>query len=274
MEDCSGDGTLAVARDLAGVDARISVIALPGKMAARPGRSTAASRPHGASGSPRWTPTTATRPADCTPCWTRASGRASTWWPTTRTTSTRAPTCWCGLPSRTATGGRLIGLADFIAHSDTSAEFSFGILKPVIRAAFIRRHAAGLPARPEAGTGFLPPDAVLRRGGARVPGRRHRYTTGRCRSARCRAPWTNDRGRRVALRLPQHAGGEPVLPGADGSGRARPSWLHCCGGGNANTGSWCTTSTHRRCSRSLAAGLRPRGSSPATRARGPCWPGA
>ena len=35
--------------------------------------------------------------------------------------------------------GRLVGLADFIAHSDPAATFDFGILKPMIRAEFLRR---------------------------------------------------------------------------------------------------------------------------------------
>lgn len=43
----------------------------------------------------------------------------------------------------TTTPGRFIGLGDFIAHSDTAAPFSFGILKPVIRAHFIRKHRLG-----------------------------------------------------------------------------------------------------------------------------------
>ena len=36
-------------------------------------------------------------------------------------------------------GGRPITMADFISHSDPGAEFSFGLLKPMIRAEFIRR---------------------------------------------------------------------------------------------------------------------------------------
>ena len=40
-------------------------------------------------------------------------------------------------------GGRIVTLADFIANSDTAAEFSFGILKPMIRASFIRAHRLG-----------------------------------------------------------------------------------------------------------------------------------
>lgn len=55
-----------------------------------------------------------------------------------------------GLLVRTAfpvsDGGRLITLKDFIANSDTSSEFSFGILKPMILASFIREH--GLTYRP------------------------------------------------------------------------------------------------------------------------------
>ena len=39
--------------------------------------------------------------------------------------------------------GRSIALRDFIANSDTSAEFSFGILKPIIRASFYRAHDLG-----------------------------------------------------------------------------------------------------------------------------------
>ena len=41
---------------------------------------------------------------------------------------------------------RTVGLADFIDHSDTTAEFSFGILKPMIRRQFIQQH--GLEYRP------------------------------------------------------------------------------------------------------------------------------
>ncbi len=40
-------------------------------------------------------------------------------------------------------GGRAIGLSDFIANSETDSEFSFGILKPVIRASFYRAHDLG-----------------------------------------------------------------------------------------------------------------------------------
>lgn len=40
-------------------------------------------------------------------------------------------------------GGRVIGLDDFIAHSDTAAEFSFGILKPIVRRSFIQQHQLG-----------------------------------------------------------------------------------------------------------------------------------
>ena len=40
-------------------------------------------------------------------------------------------------------GGRAIELSDFIANSDTASEFSFGILKPVIRASFYRAHDLG-----------------------------------------------------------------------------------------------------------------------------------
>lgn len=48
-----------------------------------------------------------------------------------------------GTPLATAfpssAGGRSIGLSDFIAHSDPAAGFSLGLLKPMIRAGFIRR---------------------------------------------------------------------------------------------------------------------------------------
>ncbi len=37
-------------------------------------------------------------------------------------------------------GGRAVALSDFIANSDTTSEFSFGILKPMIRASFYRAH--------------------------------------------------------------------------------------------------------------------------------------
>jgi len=43
-------------------------------------------------------------------------------------------------------GGRIVTLADFIANSETSAEFSFGILKPIILASFI--HERKLSYRP------------------------------------------------------------------------------------------------------------------------------
>ena len=40
----------------------------------------------------------------------------------------------------TASGaGRLVGLADFIAHSNPAATFDFGILKPMVRAEFLRQ---------------------------------------------------------------------------------------------------------------------------------------
>lgn len=52
-------------------------------------------------------------------------------------------------PAFTAPGpGRAIGLADFVAHSNSAARFDFGILKPMVRADFLRR--AGLAYHPEA----------------------------------------------------------------------------------------------------------------------------
>jgi succinoglycan biosynthesis protein ExoO len=36
--------------------------------------------------------------------------------------------------------GREVGLADFIAHSDPGATFDFGILKPMLRASYVRDH--------------------------------------------------------------------------------------------------------------------------------------
>ena len=45
-------------------------------------------------------------------------------------------------------GGRLVGIPDFIAHSDPAATFDFGILKPMISAEFIRR--TGLAYHPDA----------------------------------------------------------------------------------------------------------------------------
>lgn len=44
--------------------------------------------------------------------------------------------------------GRAVDLADFIAHSDPSATFDFGILKPMLRASFLRD--AGLNYHPDA----------------------------------------------------------------------------------------------------------------------------
>ncbi len=44
--------------------------------------------------------------------------------------------------------GREVGLADFIANSNSAAKFDFGILKPVVRADFLRR--SGLTYHPEA----------------------------------------------------------------------------------------------------------------------------
>ncbi len=45
-------------------------------------------------------------------------------------------------------GGRTVGLADFIAHSDPGAPFDFGILKPMVRTEFLRR--TGLAYHPDA----------------------------------------------------------------------------------------------------------------------------
>ena len=44
--------------------------------------------------------------------------------------------------------GREVGIADFIAHSDPGAHFDFGILKPMVRADFLRR--TGLAYHPDA----------------------------------------------------------------------------------------------------------------------------
>lgn len=49
---------------------------------------------------------------------------------------------------RASGAGRAVGIADFIAHSDPGATFDFGILKPMVRADFLRR--ANLAYHPDA----------------------------------------------------------------------------------------------------------------------------
>ena len=142
VEDCSGDGTLAQARQLADTDPRVSVIALP----ENGGQARALNRGI-ASASGQWI---ATLDADdrYEPDRLRAlleHGEreavpmvADNQNHLDEKAGVRVRTAFPAAP-----GGRVVGLADFIAHSDTAAPFSYGILKPVIRASFIHEHGLG-----------------------------------------------------------------------------------------------------------------------------------
>ncbi len=147
VDDGSTDGTLAVARELAGADPRIQVVALPRNGGKASAMNHAATLARGA--------------------WIALLDADDRFLPTRLATLVEAGerhgvqlVADNQLHSDDATGavhrqafdapgaGRAIGLADFIAYSDPGAPFSFGILKPMVRADFVRR--TGLAYYPEA----------------------------------------------------------------------------------------------------------------------------
>ncbi len=144
VEDCSTDDTLQVARQLEASDPRISVLALPenGGQARALNRGTAVARGE-------WI---ATLDADDRYMPTRLAtllrngeeqGVSMVADNQNHVDEKAGVLVTTAFPP--ASGGRLITLADFIRHSDPGAEFSFGLLKPMIRAEFIRK--AGLKYR-------------------------------------------------------------------------------------------------------------------------------
>lgn len=139
IEDCSGDDTLEVARRLATLDARVSVVAL----SENGGQARALN--HGiALARGEWVATLDAddryQPERLRILLDHGEREAVDMVADNQNHLDEA----AGQLARTAfpanNGGRIITLADFIAHSDTSAKFSFGILKPMIRASFIRAH--------------------------------------------------------------------------------------------------------------------------------------
>lgn len=140
VEDCSRDATLAVAQQFASSDSRIRLIALPenGGQARALNRGTSEARG-------RWI---ATLDADDRYQPERLSvllehgEREDVQMVADNQNHLDEQ---AGVLVQTAfpasTNCRVVTLADFIANSDTSANFSFGILKPIILASFVRDHA-------------------------------------------------------------------------------------------------------------------------------------
>ncbi len=147
VDDGSTDDSLAIAEALAAADARIRVVALPKNAGKARAMNHAAAIARG-----RWI---AVLDAD------------DRYLPTRLATLVEAGEAHGvdlvadnQLHSDNATGmvfrqaftapgaGRLVGIPDFIAHSDPGATFDFGILKPMIRADFL--HRTGLAYHPDA----------------------------------------------------------------------------------------------------------------------------
>ncbi len=142
LEDCSGDDTLEVAQHLAASDSRVSVVALP-----RNGGQARALNQGIALARGEWVATLDAddryQPDRLRILLEHGEREAVDMVADNQNHLDEA----AGLLARTAypasDGGRIVTLEDFIAHSDTSAEFSFGILKPMIRTSFIRAHKLG-----------------------------------------------------------------------------------------------------------------------------------
>lgn len=147
VDDGSTDDTLAVARNLAATDPRITVVALPRNAGKARAMNHAATIARGT--------------------WIAVLDADDRYLPTRLATLIEAGEAHGvdlvadnQLHSDDATGkvsrqafnlpgaGRLVGSADFIAHSDPTAPFDFGILKPMVRADYLRR--TGLAYHPDA----------------------------------------------------------------------------------------------------------------------------
>jgi succinoglycan biosynthesis protein ExoO len=147
VDDGSADGSLAIAQGLALADVRVTVVALPRNGGKARAMNHAASIARGT--------------------WIAVLDADDCYLPTRLATLVEAGTSRQvdlvadnQLHSDDATGlihrqafaapdaGRAVGLADFIAHARPTADFDFGILKPMIRRDFLIRH--GLAYHPEA----------------------------------------------------------------------------------------------------------------------------
>ncbi len=139
VDDGSTDGSLAVARGMASTDGRIVVFALPQNVGKARAMNHAATIARGA--------------------WLAVLDADDRYLPARLATLVEAGEAHGvelvadnQLHSDDATGkvfrlafvapgaGRLVGISDFIAHSDPGAAFDFGILKPMVRVDFLRRH--------------------------------------------------------------------------------------------------------------------------------------
>ncbi len=139
VDDGSTDGSLAVARSMAFMDGRIVVVALPQNVGKARAMNHAATIARGA--------------------WLAVLDADDRYLPARLATLVEAGEAHGvelvadnQLHSDDATGkvfrlaftapgaGRLVGISDFIAHSDPGAAFDFGILKPMVRVDFLRRN--------------------------------------------------------------------------------------------------------------------------------------
>ncbi|MFT8247077.1 glycosyltransferase family 2 protein [Roseomonas sp. BN140053] len=139
VEDCSGDDTLAVAEDLAGLDPRIRVIAQPVNGGQSVARNAGIAAAQG-----RWIATLDAddryQPERLQVLLEAGEREGVDMVADNQNHIDEAAGVIVLTAFPTTAPDRVVTLRDFMASADTSAEFSFGILKPVIRASFIREH--------------------------------------------------------------------------------------------------------------------------------------
>ncbi len=140
VEDCSGDTTLDVARQFEASDRRIRLIALPenGGQARALNRGTSEARG-------RWIATLDAddryQPERLSVLLEHGERESVQMVADNQNHLDEQADVLVRTAFPSSDNGRIVTLADFIANSDTSAEFSFGILKPMILASFVRDHS-------------------------------------------------------------------------------------------------------------------------------------